>query len=61
VIPKVKRKVLVSATEASDEMVFKSADGTFGGIAVMHMWWDQLEIHILSHQKIFEGLRCFIV
>jgi len=32
-------------------MVFIGADGMFGSIAVMHMWQDQLEIHILSHQK----------
>jgi len=60
-IPKVNRKVFVSATEASNEMVFKGVDGTFSSIAAMHMWQDQLEIHILSYQKIFEGLRCFIV
>jgi len=47
----VNRKVFVGATEADNEMVFKGVDGTFGGIAAMHMWWDQLEVHILSHQK----------
>jgi len=35
-------------------VVFECVDGTFSGIAVMHMGWDQLEIHILCHQKIFE-------
>ena len=50
-IPKVKGKVLVSATKASNEMVFKCTDGMLGSIAAMHMWRDQLEIHILSHQK----------
>ena len=60
-IPKVKGKVLASATKASNEMVFKGADATFGSIAAMDMWQDQLEIHILSHQKFFEGLGCFIV
>jgi len=47
----VKGKVLVSATKASNEMVFKGANGTFGSIAAMHMWQDQLEIHILSCQN----------
>jgi len=36
-IPKVKRKVLVSVTEASNEMVLKSVDGMFGSIAAMYM------------------------
>ena len=56
-----KGKVLVSATKASNEMVFKGVDGMLGSIAAMHMWQDQPEIHILSCQNFFEGLGCFIV
>ena len=37
------------------------ADGTFSSIVAMHMGHDQLEIHILCHQKILEGLGGFIV
>jgi len=51
VIPKVKREIFVGATEAGNEVVFERVDGTFSGIAVMHMGQDQLEIHILHHQK----------
>ncbi len=47
-VPKVKRKVFVGATETSNEMIFKGEDGAFSSIAVINMWWDQLEIHILG-------------
>ncbi len=42
-----KREIFVGATEAGDEVVFERSDGAFGGVAAMHMWRDQLEIHIL--------------
>jgi len=61
VIPKVKREIFVSATKAGNEVVFECADGTFSGIVAMHMGRDQLEIHILCHQKVFEGLGGFVV
>jgi len=48
-IPKVKRKVFVGTTKAGNKMVLKGTNGMLGGIAVMYMRWDQLEIHILSH------------
>ena len=60
-IPKVERKVFVSATKASNKMVFKGANGMFGSIAAMYMGQDQLEIHIFSHQEVLEDLGCFII
>ncbi len=55
-----KRENFVSATEAGKEVVFE-LDDTFSSIVAMHMGQDQLEFHILRHQKIFEGLGGFIV
>ena len=34
-VPKMKRKVFVSAAETGDEMVLERADGTFSGIAAV--------------------------
>ncbi len=39
-VPKMKRKVFVSAAETGDEMVLERADGTFSGIAAVDIGWD---------------------
>ncbi len=55
------RKVAIGAAEARNEMVFESADGAFGGICAMDARRNELEIHMLFAQKLFERSRAFVV
>ena len=55
------REVLVGADEDSDEMTFKSANGTFSGIPTMCMWRDQLELNSALIEKIFHKPGAFVV
>ncbi len=54
-------KIFVSCTQTSNEVVFECVDGSFGGIAAMDVWWDQLIVHIFRHQEFLEGLGCFVI
>ncbi len=53
--------MLVSAAQTHNEMIFEGLDCTFSRISVMDVWWDQLEINILSCHKVLEGTGGFIV
>jgi len=54
-IPEMKGKVLVCAAQASNEMVLESTYGTFGGIAAVNVWWDELIVHIFCSMVLLEG------
>jgi len=60
-VPEVEWKLLVSAAQARNEMIFEGPDCTFGRIPAMDVGQDQLEINILSHHKFLEGMGGFIV
>jgi len=45
-------KVLVCAAQASDEVILESTSGSFGGIAAVNMWWDELIVHIFHGEVI---------
>jgi hypothetical protein len=57
----VEGKVFVDATEASNEVIFEGADGTFCGIAAMDAGRYQLEVNIFFRHVILEDLGTFIV
>lgn len=42
VVPEVDREVFVHTAEASYEVVLEGANGSFGCVASMDAWWDQL-------------------
>ncbi len=54
-------KVLVCAAQACNEVVLESAYGTFGGIAAVNVWWDELIVHILDGEVLLEGLGSLVV
>jgi hypothetical protein len=54
-------EVFIDATEACNEVILKGADGTFGSIAAVDSWWDQLEVDVLVVHVCLEGVRAFIV
>jgi hypothetical protein len=60
-IPKVQGKVLVSAAEAGNEMVFESGKGALGGIASVEMGQGELEVNVLASHELFESGAGFIV
>ncbi len=60
-VPEVEWKMLVSAAQARNKVIFEGMDCTFSHIPAMDVGWDQLEINILSHHKILEGMEGFIV
>ena len=45
-VPELEWKSGVCAAEDGDEVIFESADGSFGGVAAMAAGWGQLEIDI---------------
>ena len=42
-------------------MFFEGANGTFGGIDVMVVWWDQLNLHFVLFGVFLNGLGALIV
>ena len=60
-IPKVQWEVFVNAAEASDEVVFESADCAFSSIVTMHARWNKLKVHVFFVHECFEHGRAFIV
>jgi len=57
----VEQEILVSAAKSINEVVFKGLYGTFGGIALVHVQWDQLVIYVFHGEEILEGSRSFII
>ena len=60
-VPQMEGKGLVSAAEASDEMVLECPDGSFSRVAAMHAGWGQLEVNGLFMEEVFEYLGAFII
>jgi len=60
-VPQVEQEILVSAAEPSNEVIFKGANGTFGGIVLVHVQWDQLVIDVFCSEEIFKGSRGFTI
>jgi len=56
-----RKSLLVLQSPASYEMVFKCADGTFGCIAAMDVWWHQLKINVYHCKEILEDGGHFII
>ena len=54
-------KVFVETAEASNEVIFKGSNGSFGGVASMVTRRDKLKIHLLLLHEVFQGSRAFIV
>jgi hypothetical protein len=42
-------------------MFFECADGTFGGIDVMVVRWDQLNLHFVLFDVFLNGLGAFVI
>jgi hypothetical protein len=40
---------------------FKSSDGPFCGVAAVAVGRNQLELHVLRSEKVFQSSRCFVV
>jgi len=60
-VPEVNGEQFVGAAESTNEVIFEGANGAFGSIAPMDMWWDQLKIDVLGCHIILEGMGCFAV
>jgi hypothetical protein len=54
-IPQMQGKVLVSTTEASNEVILEGADGPFRRIASVDMWGNKLKVNGLLRQVVLEG------
>jgi hypothetical protein len=51
----------VGGGQTGDEMVFPSADGSFGGVSTVACCGCKLEIDVLHGEKLFENLAGFVV
>jgi hypothetical protein len=47
-VPEVEREVAVGAAKAGDEVIFKRADGTFGGVATVDVGRSKLEVNLFT-------------
>jgi len=59
--PETHRKAGVTATQDGFKMVFESLDGTFSGIATMHVSRGELVSDVFFLEVGFEDVRAFIV
>ncbi len=53
--------LFVGAADACDEVILERADGFFGCVAAVDVWWHQLVLHVLLGHESFQSCRCFIV
>jgi hypothetical protein len=60
-IPKMHGEVLVGAAEASNEVVFKGLDGSFGCVASVEVRRNKLEVNRLCFHEAFETIGGFVV
>jgi hypothetical protein len=51
-VPKLEWKISVSGTEAGDEMVLESLDGTLGGIDTVFVWRNELPFYVIGTEEI---------
>lgn len=55
------REVGISAAESSNEMILECSDGSFGSIALVAVWRDQLVVNVIVSEESLELLGGFIV
>jgi len=60
-IPWMQQGFRVGAHWKGNKMIFESADGTFGSIAMMSIGWSQLEVDFLVLHEVIESFGSFIV
>ncbi len=60
-VPAVGGKHGISSGYDGEEMIFECADGTFGGIATMDVWWDQLYFAVIGGDCTLKGGAGFII
>lgn len=60
-VPEVQGEFFRNATKTGDEMIFKRANGTFGGVAAVDGWWRKLEVYIFGGKEVLEKAGGFIV
>ena len=54
-------KVWVHTAESCHKVILPSANGFFGGIGAVEVWWDQLVVHALGVHEFFEAGRALVV
>ena len=54
-------EVSIDTAQTHNEVILKSANGMFSGIALMHMWGNQLIINALFDHEVLQNLGAFIV
>jgi hypothetical protein len=52
---------LVRAAKPGNEVVFKSSNGSFGGVAAVYMWGHKLEFDVFAVHVLLERFGCFVV
>ena len=52
-VPEIQGEVEVATTEAGDDVILVGLDGSFGGVGVMQVWRNELEINAGIAQKLF--------
>jgi hypothetical protein len=60
-IPEVEREIWVRSAQAGDEVILKSANSAFGGVAAMIAGGDELVVDLLAVHVGFEHGRGFVV
>ena len=59
-VPLVYGEQWCNARQDGRKVIFKCADGTFGCILAVHVWWDQLDCAVIGGNGTLEGLAGFI-
>jgi hypothetical protein len=60
-IPELKGKELVNGGKGSNKMFFEGCNGLFGGIDIMTVWQDKLNVDLACFDVLFYRRRTFIV
>jgi hypothetical protein len=60
-IPFSERELGIDSAEDSNKVIFKSANGTFGGIDTVFFRRNTLELDVVFGKRVLEILRTFVV
>jgi hypothetical protein len=60
-VPAISRKGGLSSGQDGKEMILECADGLLGGIAVMDMWWHELEFAVIGGDCTLKGGTGFVI
>jgi len=60
-VPEMDGEIFIHTAQPSNEMIFECADSLFGGIALVEVWWDQLELNTFMMEILLECMGDFIV